>query len=109
MITLHCTLSEFKAHKLYSTKNNIFVTISLDIKFIGSSKIGDEIIGKIKIEKITNSLVFASCTIKSKNKIQFICGNNLYKKIINKKYPSLIKIVQRNDLPNDYGEMSETN
>jgi hypothetical protein len=41
--------------------------------------------------------------------MQFICGNNLYKKIINKKYPSFIKVIQRNDLPNDYGELSETN
>ena len=52
-----------------TTSNNIFVTISLDIKFIGSSKIGDEIIGKVKIEKITNSLVFASCKLECKDKI----------------------------------------
>ena len=52
-----------------TTSNNIFVTISLDIKFIGSSKIGDEIIGKVKIEKITNSLVFASCKLECEDKI----------------------------------------
>ena len=52
-----------------ANKNNIFVTISLDIKFIGSTKIGDEIIGKVKIEKITNSLVFASCKLRSNDKI----------------------------------------
>ena len=52
-----------------ANKNNIFVTISLDIKFIGSSKIGDEIIGKVKIEKITNSLVFASCKLECEDKI----------------------------------------
>ena len=34
------------------------VTISLDIKFIGASKIGDEIIGRTKILKKTNTLVF---------------------------------------------------
>ena len=33
----------------------------------------------------------------------------LHEKIINKKYPSFIKVIQRNDLPNDYGELSETN
>ena len=34
------------------------VTISLDIKFIGASKVGDEIIGHTKILKKTNTLVF---------------------------------------------------
>ena len=52
-----------------TTSKNIFVTISLDIKFIGSSKIGDEIIGKVKIEKITSSLVFASCKLECEDKI----------------------------------------
>ena len=33
----------------------------------------------------------------------------LYKKIIKKKRPPFIEIIQRNDLPNDYGELSETN
>ena len=65
-----------------ATKNNIFVTISLDIKFIGSTKIGDEIIGKVKIEKITNSLVFASCKIKSKNKIIAV-GSGVWKRTNN--------------------------
>ena len=51
----------------------------------------------------------ASTKIKSKTKIQFICGNGLYKKIVKKKYPSFIEIIKRNDLPNDYGELSETN
>ena len=63
-------------------KNNIFVTISLDIKFIGSTKIGDEIIGKVKIEKITNSLVFASCKIESKNKIIAV-GSGVWKRTNN--------------------------
>ena len=55
------------AHR--SADNAPCVTISLDIKFIGSSKIGDEIIGKVKIEKITNSLVFASCKLECEDKI----------------------------------------
>tara|TARA_B100000945_G_scaffold16754_1_gene12427 strand:+ start:55 stop:456 length:402 start_codon:yes stop_codon:yes gene_type:complete len=66
-----------------STKNNIFVTISLDIKFIGSSKLGDVLLGKVKIEKITNSLVFASCKIKSKNKI-IATGSGVWKKTTGK-------------------------
>ena len=45
------------------------VTISLDLKFIGTTKIGDEIIGFTKIQKKTKSLVFLNCHLKSKNKI----------------------------------------
>ena len=45
------------------------VTISLDIKFIGASKIGDEIIGNTKILKKTNTLIFLFCELKSNNKI----------------------------------------
>ncbi len=49
--------------------NQQCVTISLDIKFIGATKIGDEIIGFTKIQKKTQSLVFLICHLKSKNKI----------------------------------------
>ena len=52
-----------------ATNDNVCVTISLDIKFIGSTKKGDEILGSVKIEKITNTLVFASCKLKSRDKI----------------------------------------
>ena len=45
------------------------VTISLDLKFIGSSKVGDEIIGFTKILKKTNTLVFLFCELKCNNKI----------------------------------------
>ena len=45
------------------------VTISLDLKFIGSSKIGDEIIGKVKILKKTKTLVFLFCELKCNDKI----------------------------------------
>ena len=45
------------------------VTISLDIKFIGASKIGDEIIGYAKILKKTNSLVFLFCELRCNDKI----------------------------------------
>ena len=44
------------------------VTISLDLKFIGSSKIGDEIIGKTKILKKTNTLIFLFCELKCNEK-----------------------------------------
>ena len=55
------------AHRV--SGNSPCVTISLDIKFIGSSKIGDEIIGFTKIQKKTNSLVFLVCNLKCNNKI----------------------------------------
>ena len=55
------------AHRV--SGNSPCVTSSLDIKFIGSSKIGDEIIGFTKIQKKTNSLVFLVCNLKCNNKI----------------------------------------
>ena len=45
------------------------VTISLDLKFIGPSKVGDEIIGQVRILKKTKSLIFLFCELKSNNKI----------------------------------------
>ena len=45
------------------------VTISLDLKFIAATKIGDEIIGFIKILKKTKSMVFLICHLKCKDKI----------------------------------------
>ena len=45
------------------------VTISLDLKFIGTSKVGDEIIGQVRILKKTKSLIFLFCELKSNNKI----------------------------------------
>ena len=45
------------------------VTISLDLKFIGTSKLGDEIIGHAKILKKTKTLVFLFCELKCNNKI----------------------------------------
>ena len=44
------------------------VTISLDIKFIGTTKLGDEIIGFTKILKKTKTMVFLICHLKCENK-----------------------------------------
>lgn len=55
------------AHK--AAGNMPCVTISLDIKFIGASKKGDEIIGYTKILKKTNTLVFLFCKLKCEGKI----------------------------------------
>ena len=45
------------------------VTISLDLKFIGTSKIGDEVTGNVKILKKTKTLIFLFCTLKCDNKV----------------------------------------
>ena len=55
------------AHR--SAENAPCVTISLDLKFIGPSKIGDEIMGNVKILKKTKSLVFLFCELKCNDKI----------------------------------------
>ena len=55
------------AHR--SAENAPCVTISLDLKFIGASKINDEIIGNVKILKKTKTLVFLYCELKCNNKI----------------------------------------
>ena len=55
------------AHR--SADNAPCVTISLDLKFIGTSKIGSEIIGKVKILKKTKTLVFLFCELNCNEKI----------------------------------------
>tara|TARA_B100000787_G_scaffold124551_1_gene93869 strand:- start:81 stop:506 length:426 start_codon:yes stop_codon:yes gene_type:complete len=45
------------------------VTISLDLKFIGKSKVGEEVVGFTRILKKTNTLVFLFCELKCNNKI----------------------------------------
>ena len=55
------------AHR--SADNAPCVTISLDLKFIGASKVGDEIIGNVKILKKTNTLVFLFCELRCNKKI----------------------------------------
>jgi len=55
------------AHRV--SNNSKCVTISLDIKFIGATKLGDEIIGFVKILKRTKSMVFLICHLKNNEKI----------------------------------------
>jgi len=55
------------AHR--SANDTPCVTISLDLKFIGASKEGDEIIGKTKILKKTKSLIFLFCELVCNDKI----------------------------------------
>ena len=55
------------AHR--SAENAPCVTISLDLKFIGASKVGDEITGRVKILKKTKTLVFLFCELSCNEKI----------------------------------------
>ena len=68
------------AHRV--ANNSQCVTISLDIKFIGATKLGDEIIGFVKILKQTRSMVFLICHLKSNEKI--IASASGIWKILNK-------------------------
>ncbi len=68
------------AHR--AANNSICVTVSLDIKFIGASKLGDEIFGFIKILKKTKSMIFLICHLQSKEKI--IASASGVWKILNK-------------------------
>ena len=72
------------AHR--SSNNSSCVTVSLDIKFIGATKIGDEIRGFTKIQKITNSMIFLVCHLESNSKI-IASASGVWKKL-NKNIPS---------------------
>jgi len=52
-----------------SADNAPCVTISLELKFIGASKEGDEITGRVKILKKTKTLVFLFCELSCNDKI----------------------------------------
>ena len=69
------------AHR--ASNNSPCVTITLDIKFIDSTKIGDEIIGFTKIQKVTKSMVFLICHLKSNQKL-IASASGVWKKL-NKK------------------------
>ena len=64
------------AHR--SAGNAPCVTISLDLKFIGASKLGDEITGFTKILKKTNTLIFLFCELKCNGKI-ITSGSGVWK------------------------------
>ena len=55
------------AHK--SADQNPCVTISLELKFISAVKLGQELIGKTKIQKRTKSMIFLTCELKTSDKI----------------------------------------
>ena len=45
------------------------MTISLELKFISAVKLGQDLFGKVKIQKKTKSLVFLTCELTASNKI----------------------------------------
>ena len=45
------------------------VTISLELKFISPANLGQELLGRTKIQKKTKSMVFLTCELTSSNKI----------------------------------------
>ena len=71
------------AHR--ASNNSSCVTVSLDVKFIGATKIGDEIKGFTKIQKITKSMVFLICYLESNSKL-IASASGVWKKL-NKKTP----------------------
>ena len=73
------------AHR--SAENNSCVTISLELKFISSVQLNQELIGIVKIKKKTKSLVFLTCELSVKDKI-VATASGIWK-ILNNKLPSV--------------------
>ncbi len=55
------------AHK--AANQSSCVTISLELKFISAIKLGQELLGKTKIQKKTKSMIFLTCELTASNKI----------------------------------------
>jgi len=55
------------AHR--ANENKRCVTISLDVKFIAAASLGQKLLGKVKIQKKTRTLVFVTCEISNSENI----------------------------------------
>lgn len=55
------------AHR--TIENKKCVTISLDVKFISAASLGQKLLGKVKIQKKTRTLVFVTCEISNSENI----------------------------------------
>jgi uncharacterized protein (TIGR00369 family) len=55
------------AHR--AIENKRCVTISLDVKFIAAASLGQKLLGKVKIQKKTRTLVFVTCEISNSENI----------------------------------------
>ena len=69
------------AHRV--AEKNPCVTISLELKFISTVRLGQELIGKTKIQKKTKSMIFLTCEIFVDKKI-VATASGIWK-ILNKK------------------------
>ena len=69
------------AHR--SADQNPCVTISLELKFISAVKLGQELVGKTRIQKKTKSMVFLTCKLTVEDKI-VATASGIWK-ILNKK------------------------
>ena len=69
------------AHR--SADDNPCVTISLELKFISVIRLAQELIGTVKIQKKTRSMVFLTCELTAENKI--VATASGVWKILNKK------------------------
>ena len=52
----------------HRTADKFCVTISLELKFIAAVNLGQELIGRVKIQKKTKSMVFLTCKLTVLNK-----------------------------------------
>jgi len=55
------------AHRV--AQNKRCVTISLDVKFISAASLGQKLLGKVKIQKKTRTLIFVTCEISNPENI----------------------------------------
>ena len=55
------------AHRVID--NRKCVTISLEMKFVSGAALGEKLIGKVKIQKKTKTLVFVTCEINSSDNV----------------------------------------
>ncbi len=90
-------------HNSNFKSNNFFFIKKIDV--VGLNK-SNNILLENKLVDLIGDNIF-TLEKKSKNNIQFLCGKNLYKRLKFKKTPEFINIVERTDLPKDYGELLE--
>ena len=66
------------AHKV--ADNSPCVTISLELKFISPIQLGQELLGNVKIQKKTKSMIFLTCELLASNKI-VATASGIWKKL----------------------------
>ena len=66
------------AHKV--ADNSPCVTISLELKFISPIQLGQELLGNVKIQKKTKSMIILTCELQASNKI-VATASGIWKKL----------------------------